>query len=59
MNTIKKAINKVISITNRVIIFFDLWGKSHYDNYIDADLAWTMAGIFSESDALDGFEAVK
>jgi hypothetical protein len=40
----------------RVLIFFKLWGSYHYENRIDASLAWELAGIFAASDALDDFE---
>lgn len=40
----------------RIVIFFQLWGSDYYDEKIDAGLAWELAGIFAESDALDDFE---
>jgi hypothetical protein len=40
----------------RVLIFFKLRGSYHYENRIDASLAWELAGIFAASDALDDFE---
>jgi len=42
-----------------IIIFFQLWGTYHYENRIDASLAWELAGIFAASDALDGFEELQ
>lgn len=35
----------------RIWIFFCLWRRPYYDEIIDADLAWTLAGIFAEHDA--------
>ena len=35
----------------RIWIFFCLWGRKHYENKIDAPLAWELAGIFAEHDA--------
>lgn len=40
----------------RIVIFFQLWGKDYYDEKIDASLAWELAKIFAETDALDYFE---
>ena len=32
----------------RIRIFFSLWGSNHYENRIDASLAWELAGIFAD-----------
>jgi len=39
----------------RILIFFQLWRTYHYENRIDASLAWELAVIFASSDALDDF----
>ena len=46
-------------LIDTLIIFFELWGSYHYEERIDAALAWELATIFEEhSDALEGFEKV-
>lgn len=44
----------------RIYIFFCLWGTYHYENRIDAELAWELAGIFAEyDDELSQWEVLK
>lgn len=49
----------IISIINRISIFFDLWLTYHYEHRIYAALAWELSGILNNSDALDEYDVAQ